>query len=54
MGAAEDLDPDPKIQPLPQQATPAERLEMELGGDLTRFLLIALASTQPPLRGDPR
>jgi hypothetical protein len=35
-------------------ATAAERLERTLGGELTRFLVSALARAQAPSRGEPR
>jgi hypothetical protein len=59
MSAAQN--PDPRTEDTfarEEGATPplpvAERLESALGGDLTRFLLSALAGTQGPARGEPR
>ena len=38
----------------PDQTPVTERLESALGGDLTRFLLSALAGAQPASREEPR
>ena len=38
----------------PATEPPAARLEVVLGGDLTRFLLSALTGPQGPSRTDPR
>jgi hypothetical protein len=38
----------------PEELPVAERLENALGGDLTRFLLSALAGAHAPLRDEPR
>ena len=44
---------DPSDDPKPLERVPAsERLEASLGGDLTRFLLAALASKAPAPPGD--
>jgi hypothetical protein len=44
-----DLDSTP-----PEQLPAAERLEVALGGDLTRFLLSALTDAHTPSRDEPR
>jgi hypothetical protein len=38
----------------PEQLPVVERLEVALGGDLTRFLLSALADVHTPSRDEPR
>jgi hypothetical protein len=41
-------------QPAAERPPAAQRLESVLGGELTRFLVTALAGTQAPSRGEPR
>ena len=44
---------EPSHRPKPQErASASERLETSLGGDLTRFLLAALAPKAPTPPGD--
>jgi hypothetical protein len=51
MSGTPGSDPSDERKP-PQRAPASERLETSLGGDLTRFLLAALAPKAPAPPGD--